>query len=340
MNVLHVGIFDDHFLGGDLLFETGLRLNGCEVQRFDYRAEAVRLGSEQMRGRFIDEARGRDLVFIGKGELLDRRTLRAVRRTGTHVLLWYGDIRPRPEPWLLDLLGEVDCFFMSSGGETLREHHRVGEPGRSSYFFHPADPEVVRRCRDLPRGTRNVVFTGTRNAFAGPERRRTLSYLRSRPDAHLFGGAEFTGSPGGFMKYAGRRLLGWQPRLLRGRDYVAVIRSARIGIGVGAVNHVHKYTSDRLAHYLAFGTFFLCWRFPGVEELFREGTELECFSDLSELDSKLDRYLADDEAREAIARAGQRKMLEEYTCRDIVAMMLDVARSGRSARFSWVEVYE
>jgi len=67
MNILHAGIFRDHQLGGDIIFEKGLLQNRCRVERFDYRFLASRYGRGRMLQRLRDQAEGKDLLFIGKG---------------------------------------------------------------------------------------------------------------------------------------------------------------------------------------------------------------------------------------------------------------------------------
>ena len=339
MKVLHVGIFEDHALGGDIVLEGGLVANGCEVTRFDHRAVARAHGREGMNARLVEAARNRDLVFVGKGDALTRSTLAAARRGGAAVALWYGDIRPAPEPWLLDLLPEVDAFFMSSSGAVLRAHFEQGRPGRAAYYFNPSDPALVARYAHLPRGTRPVVFTGTPHAFAGPERQAVVTVLKARGDVTFFGGADRTAPGQRLADRVIRRVTGRQPGRVRGEAYVAAIRSGRVGVGVNAVNDVPRYTSDRLTHFLAFGTFFITRRFPGLEDLFVPGRELVAFDDPGELPALIDRYLADDAAREAIAAAGQARILGDYDHRTMVRMMLDVLATGTSDRYPWAEVY-
>jgi len=337
MKALHAGIFDDHDLGGDLIFKKGLERNGCAVEKFDYRAIAARKGRASMERSFAEAARGKDLVFIGKGEGLSRSTLAEVRRSGATVLLWYGDTRPEPEPWLLDLLSEVDCYFMSSGGWELERYFEHGKPGRAAYYFPPVDPDLVENHAHLPSNTQDVIFTGRAYSITGPERREIIAYLRRRGDVRMYGGAEF--GPGIVGK--GTRLvqrLAGKTSYVRGEAYVAAIKSARIGIGVNAFEGVPRYTSDRLSHFLTFGTFFLPKYFPELERLFVDNEELAWYRDVADLEGKISYYLQNESEREAIAATGQAKALRDLNCTEMVAMMLDVARSGQSDRYPWVEV--
>jgi hypothetical protein len=331
MKVLHAGVFDDHELGGDLIFRKG------EVETFDYRTLAAREGRTAMEHRFVGLARGKDLVFIGKGDGFTRSSLAEIRRLGVSVSLWYGDIRPEPEAWVLDLLGEVDCYFMSSGGEELARYFERGKPARAAYYFPPVDPDLVRKYSHLRRNTQNIVFTGGAHAMAGTERQEVIRYLRRRKDVKVYGGAEFGSGMLGKGARLIRRLTGTSS-YVRGEAYVAAIKSARIGIGVNAVEGVPRYSSDRLSHYLTFGTFFMPKHFPEVDRLFKYKQDLVWFEDLSDLDRKIEYYLREDAERETIAATGQAKALQDLNCTKMVAMMLEVARSGRSDRYPWVEV--
>jgi len=347
MKVLQAGIFTDHELGGCLVFEKGLRQNGCQVERFDYPELTRRHGAKKMNLMLAENSRNKDLVLIGKGRTITRETLRSVRRQGVQTALWYGDIRPRPQPWLLDLLPEVDCYFMSSGGGILKEYHTQGKPKLAAFYFNPSDPELVERYKGYTPKDKDIVFTGNGYGFSDQARVDAVKYLLTRPDVTFYGGAERLLANRRSIWSRGRdRLLqsvGLKPRLpaskrVQGPEYIQAIKSARIGIGVSARQDVPKYTSDRLSHYLEFGTFYLCWRFKGIEELFTNGKELAVVESAGEMDQRIKYFLQNAADREEIAAAGQRRMLEEYNTKNITAMMLDIISTGKSDRFPWVEI--
>ncbi len=339
MKVLHAGIFKDHELGGDIIFEKGLKQNGCDVERFDYRSVALEYGTKYMLQQLVEKIDNKDILFIGKGEQFNPQTLRTVRNRGVEVVLWYGDMLPEPAPWLINLLPEVDFFFMSSGGDALREYFVKGSPRMAAYYFNPSDPELSDKYSSIPRCTRDVVFTGTSHGLVGTERLQTVNYLKTRTDVTFFGGAERTtdNSRNRIIRFLGRYFKS-KSDWVRGQEYIAAIKSASIGVGVNAFQNIPRYTSDRLSHYLTFGTFYLPWRFPGIEELFEVGKEIVSFTGIEDLDSKLTYYLNEQGEREAIAAAGQQKMLHQYNCKNIVGMMLDIVKTGTSDRFSWVEI--
>jgi hypothetical protein len=339
MEILHAGIFRDHDLGNDIIFEKGLTMNGHTVERFDYRTILTRIGQHAMYRALVDRAKNKDLVFIGKGQELSPGVLSEVREEGVKIALWYGDMRPRPEPWLLANLCHVDYFFMSSGGETLKRYFVEGKPRVAAYFFTPSDPDLPEKYASIPRGNKDLVITASPHLFASKERVETVKYLRNRRDVQWFGGVDWlphmTGSS--LTSRALRRLMA-RRKWVRGPEYVKAIKSAKIGIGVSAYQHIPKYTSARLTHFLTFGTFYLPWRFPQLNQLFREGKEIVSFEGISDLDMKIRYYLEHADEREEISKNGQRRILTEYNTKRITAMMLDVIRCGYSDKFEWVEV--
>ena len=87
-----------------------------------------------MHEMLIEKAHGCDIVFIGKGESVGEATLGRMKSMGLTIALWYGDMRPAPEPWLLKMLGHVDCYFMTSAGDVLNEYHAL-ESHEAAHFF-------------------------------------------------------------------------------------------------------------------------------------------------------------------------------------------------------------
>lgn len=336
MNILQVGIFNDHELGGCIVFEKGLKQNNCNVERFDYRYFAAVYGIEEMNRMLIDKASNKDLVFIGKGELIKKETLKEIRKKDIKTVLWYGD---PPYVWLLNLLPEIDVFFMSSGGEVLKHHFIEGKPKIAAYYFNPSDPELSERFNYLPRGFRNIVYTGAAHSIGQRERIDVMEYLTKRSDVSFFGGAENL-APKRIFQRIKCHFFPQTIKYIRSVDYIQVIKSAKIGIGVSNLQNVDKYTSDRLTHYLEFGTFFLASYFPKAELIFEPEKEIVYFKNISDLDSKIKYYLNNSAERELIVKAGAKKIIECYNTQNMVAMMLEIVKTGNSNKFPWVEIYK
>jgi len=337
MKILGYGIYVDHALGGDILLAKGLRSNGCTVDTFDFKQLVKQLGQSGADDALLAMSGKYDLILVGKGERLSP-TLAAKLAAKLPIALWYGDIRNEVPGYLAALLPYVDYFFMTSGGETLKQYHLLGVKNVSAYLFNPFDPDLITSGYSEEKSL-EVLFTGTGYRFAGDERKATLDYLKQRSDVTFFGGAE---------KFTGARFSLWQKlkkelsrlnkhRKVRGDAYFEVIQRAKIGIGVNAVHHINKYTSDRLTHYTGFGTFFLTHEFDGLRELFSPD-EVVSFQTIDQLDSLIAHYLNNPIEREAIAKNAQQKVLQHYNCNNITGMMLDIINRGTSDRFSWMDI--
>jgi len=344
MRILHVGIFKDHELGGDIVLRKGFEANGVRITEFDYRTLESKIGREAMIGELLEKADGHEMVFIGKGESIGNGPLAILKKRGIKISLWYGDMRQEPEGWLMSMLPYVDCFFMTSGGNTLKQYHTVGKPKRSAFFLNPSDPDLVsRKSTKAISNSIDVLFTGSNYHFAGTERYNVVKYLKTRKDVTFYGGAEQPARRGYLFQKA-REFLGGAretgSRTIRGDEYISAIRSAKVGIGVNGFQNVDKYTSDRLVHYAEFGTFYLSWMFPGIERMFSYGREIVCFNSISDLESKIEYYLVNEQERKEIAERCQRRMLEEYNTKNVTRYMLEVIEKGASSAFEWAEVLD
>jgi hypothetical protein len=337
MKILHVGMFGSHPLGSDMVLKTGFLKNSSVYQEFNYREVARRSSLETMNRELAETARGFDLVFIGKGELVKPDTLAAIRKSGACVALCYVDLRPGPEPYLMENLKECDVFFMTSAGETLKSYFQQGKPGRAAFFFNPANPDLLPEYTEVPRSTEPPLFTGRVYGFMCEERWRVYRYLCGRRDIQIIGSPDF------YLRNATLRRIyaRFKPaQKISGRQYIEKIIKSRFGIGVSAFQDVKYYTSNRLAHYLTFGKLYLTYRFPGCEDFFRDAAEIVYYRDVKELGLKIEFYLKNQDLAEEVGRAGRKKMLAEYNAEKMVKMMLEIVTSGRSTIYPWVEVYK
>ena len=93
---------------------------------------------------------------------------------------------------------------------------------------------------------------------------------------------------------------------LFGPDYARALAGAKIAIGLLS-KRIPETTTTRTFEIPAMGTMLLAERTGDHLRLFQEGREAAFFEGPEELTSQLQRYLGDEEARKAIARAGQEK---------------------------------
>jgi hypothetical protein len=326
---------------GSRIYGLGLEQNGCAVEKFDYRQYAARYGRDGMLSLMVERAKAKDIVFINQGELLDKETLAAIHRLGVKVAITNVDGHSPIGGWLKELLSEADYFFLTSGGEMLEAYFEAGGPGTAAYFFDPSDPALFPKLQRYASDVDNIIFTGGYyDGISGQPRRQVVDYLKTRKDICFYGGAEYDSIGSDFILWRiYRKLTRKRSRRVRGWRYLEAITKAKIAVSVSNNQDIELYTSDRLSNFLSAGTFTLAWHFPGVEKLFDLGKELITFNSIKDLDEKIEYYLKHAKEREQIARAGQKKVLEQYNTKNIIGMMLDIVQTGKSDRFPWVQVY-
>lgn len=334
MKILHVGIFQDHCLGGDIIFKKGFELNGVELKTFDYRQVTADFGCKAMQKKLIQNSENKDVVFIGKGEQIEPETLKQIRKTGVIVALWYGEPPVEPPSWLIEILPHVDHLFSSTSGAILDRYLHFGV-GKVSYYFNPVDPSLAKHYSPKKDKIYEVLFTGGRHSrnlkVEMPERLEVLKFLKSRRDVQFFGDASAIGMNRWLMNFTLRK----KPKTIRGEAYIDAIKAAKIGIGVNVIQNQPRYTSDRMQHYMTFGSFFLPWHFPEIELFYDVGKELIVAKSVDDMGKKLSLYLSDNAMREDVALAGQRRSLSDYSTKNITAMLLQILNTGRSDMYPW-----
>lgn len=79
---------------------------------------------------------------------------------------------------------------------------------------------------------------------------------------------------------------------------------------------------------LACGGFCITNYQPETAEFFDDGTELVMYTDMADLVQKADYYLQHEEEREAIARAGRKKVMAQFSMQDRLSDMLRMVEEG------------
>jgi spore maturation protein CgeB len=91
------------------------------------------------------------------------------------------------------------------------------------------------------------------------------------------------------------------------------------------------YFSDRLFEAAGRNAFQIFPYIPGIERYFDIDKEIVCyeFNNFEQLRHKIDHYLAHDDEREAIRRAGHERVKREHTYKHRLQNVLDVVLNGK-----------
>jgi hypothetical protein len=250
------------------------------------------------------------VVWIEKGTEVFPRTLRALRRDASRLLVyhntddWKAKTRLHDLQWRFLLRGlPLYHIHFTSNLHNVQEFRELGfsqvhhmELAANPAFPEPAPvPETERRALGAPVG------------FIGHWEQTTERTLRRVAEAGL--GLKIYGAEWHRADLSGALGRAVQGRMLLGLEYMRAILSFDINIGiVSKWNRSH--TASRTFQIPALGAFLLHERNEVVTQLFREGVEAEFFGSDDELVEKCRHYLANPDARHRIAEAGRRRCLE------------------------------
>jgi hypothetical protein len=162
----------------------------------------------------------------------------------------------------------------------------------------------------------DLVFIGGGVTYAHPEwndyRRQLVTFL-----ATTYG-----------SRY---RKFGHPEPTIRGRELNELCSSAKIVVGDSLCKDFMDswYFSDRIFEQTGRGAFTIAPYIPGITDYFRDREEvvLYAYGNWTQLKNLIDYYLAHDEEREAIRRAGHERTKRDHTYRSRLTQMLDVLRS-------------
>jgi hypothetical protein len=257
-------------------------------------------------------------VWVAGGREIHPKTLETLHKMGLFLIYWSND----------DLMNERGRYEWPRA--TAPYYHVHVTPYRvleddlwrlgahriisSRFGFDDAHCPTNRRTPE-PRYVTDVIFVGH---WEEEREKYILPLIESGIDVTVWG-------PEWHRSQNRRRFNGkvrYEP--LRNTNYASAIASAKIALGL-LPRYNRNSSTTRSFEIPATGTFMLAERTAEHLSYFREGIEAEFFDTPEEMMKKIEYYLSHEEARQAIADAGHKRVLESpYTYRDI--MLEDVAQ--------------
>ena len=315
----------------------GLVRSGCDVQTFSYRNTMIQhspLASKTLARLFFKHKADEllisqikkyqpDILLVTGIRVKDLRedTLATMRRVAPDCLFiaLEHDCHPELEPARQEIARQMDMVLATAAGAFLKSYRAVGVPC-CGFMPNPCDPDLQYRYEVGEEWRSNLLFTGqehTPKYHFNTERHDVLTRASQIPDSTLYG---CFGRP-----------------FIRGLDYFRAISGARIALSINMVNDVRLYHSNRFINNIACGAFTLARRVPDTDLLFQDKVHVRYFEGAEEFSELARWYLAHDEERERIARAGTEHAHREFNCQRMARHLLDLAEKGRIDA-PWAEI--
>jgi len=228
-----------------------------------------------------------DLAFfqIQAENVIEPEVFRILKEAGTFTLNWSGDIRRNTERWYFETGADLTCF------SNMRDIQALRSAGIQADFLQIGiDPKVFNlHGIEKHHYKHDIVFMGNNYGGQFPlgrERNELVNRIRR------MGGAVYGGYQGAIGNLNGNQL-----------EESICYNNSKI-----AINHSHfnveAYTSDRLFRILGSGCFCLSHHYQGIEQDFQVGNHLATYTDLNDMQRKIDYYLKHNDEREEIAMSG------------------------------------
>lgn len=287
----------------------------ADVCFFDYRDLEAKRGGEDMNAFLCKtaEALQPDIVQLGKAESISGETVKFIKeRTPAVALLWFGDLRLEVPAHIATKGRYADWTLLFHKDPRLIGAYEKAGCRRVGYCGWGFDPDVYH---PYPGGrTLDVAFAG--HLYAR-ERGARLAMIKALVDAgldvHTYGPLQYAGNFGeGWQQYADE--WGFTAHPFTDMDDVArVYSSAKIAPGLSNDQAYFHFGLRRAYESMACGALHLVRYAPGMEEIFEDHHHLVWWRNFKELAELARYYVAHDAECEAIAEAGRKLVLENYT---------------------------
>lgn len=249
-----------------------------------------------------------------KGEVYRPATFRDLQARGVYNVLWHPD-ETLPE-WLPPLAKASDLFCTQYKGMT--DTYRAAGiqnlgwllDGITASFFEY--DEITAEERE--KYACEVVTIGTVDRI--PEYRKRLYALnrliREKFDV-LWWGRRMSFRRNSLRDWFSPGRRAWGRAKVWNDTFAKACHCAKIFLSLPRCPDVSGGLSNRAFWVTGIGAFTLTLYKQGIEEFFEPGKEIVVFHDEDEMVEKVRYYLEHDDEREAIAKAGQRRTLGQYT---------------------------
>ncbi|MFN8775026.1 MAG: glycosyltransferase [bacterium] len=247
----------------------------------------------------MDARGGRPDIVLAQSwsTLLDPTGFDAARRLGALVINLSLDDRHQYRGrrdrfgWsgTLGLVGHID-LALTAAPECVHWYEAEGCP--ALYFPEASDPDIFHPIAGLPKSY-EVSFVGGCYGI----RKRTVDALRRAGiQVAAFGS-------------------GWEGGRIDNEAMVRLFAQSRVVLGVGTIGHCTDFYALKLRDFDApmSGSAYLTHDNPDLAGLYDIGRDIATYRDVDECVDRARALLADDDARERMARAGRERALRDHT---------------------------
>ena len=293
---------------------------GYQVAYLDWREVAKEKGVPGMNEELINAMKelNPDLTLIIKGLGITGETIKKIKEFHKNPIVgWVFDVTlggtyvKDVEPYV-NFIKELDTFY-TMDFDALPEliDEKVNVKWLSEGCSLPAHQEQILNSVQKKRYGADIVFLGSVGSIH-PNREKILKRIWEEGfDLKIYGEVYYKeGEEPDWVKecHTGFSALN--------DVHSTCCNSSKIVLGIDGWPDRRKSWSARLYRVMAPGGFYLTTHTKDIEEYFGLGEHLDTYKDEDDLIEKIVHWLSEDEKREAVAKAGQKLVLENHTFED------------------------
>lgn len=263
----------------------------CEsTQSFDYKKEEAKYGQKVMNKNLLQLIKNEKPEYIlwhtGRHEIL-LKTLRLIRENGTKIIAWFSDDQWRFDSYSKKLINHID-FAITTDEQAIEKYKQLGVR-----VIHCQWAANQRFYKQIPlRLEYDVTFLGQ---CYGDRKDYIKAIKKAGIALHLFGKVS-----GHYLKF---------------EETIKIFNQSKINLNFSSSSqgsHI-KQIKARVFEITISSGFLLTEYAPYLENYFKMGKEIVCFSTSDEAIDKIKYYLTHEEDRLEIARAGYKAALTRHT---------------------------
>jgi spore maturation protein CgeB len=281
------------YLGGDIptyqYFYDALNKIFSKVIVYDYPTRIIEIGPKAINDEIINIVRREHpkyVVWLSSYHEFLESTFDTIRKEGAILIGVFFDDEFRFDAYSKWWVPHLE-YCLTNDVEAVPKFKELG-----GYPIHMPPPTgiIVEPDRDKVKYKYEVSFVGGK-AF---DRELYINEIKKRNIPIRVFGSE------------------WERRVSF-EEMINIFTSSKINLNFSKTVGNRRAWKGRVLEVCLAGGFLLTEYFPGIEEYFKIDKEIVCFNDAEEMVEKILYYLANENERVSIARAGWKKAISEYT---------------------------
>lgn len=279
----------------DECFYDPLKKIFSKVIIYDYWKRIIELGITDINDeiiKLVKKEHPKYVLWVSIGEYYEIKesTFRAIRKEGSFIIGWFFDVDIRFDYYTKWFVSYID-YIITDDIESVPKFKEIGV-----WVTH-----AICTCNPLYLKINEEKYT---ISFVGSLRANREQYIneikkRNIP-IHLFGLASGT-----FVSY---------------QEMLVIFSTSKINLNF-SMNFINNKLAikARIFEVCLAGGFLLTEYFPGIEDFFEIDKEIVCFKNIKEMIMKIEYYINHEDKRIAIARAGWKRAISEYSSFNIMS---------------------